>query len=279
MKKLTTLIVIVLILMGQSYTFGEFVVPGYTVQTYAQVQAPEQMAFDSQGFLYIGNGNNDWLLYGDYDNDNYVQQVAPGGAPVSNYGNSGFYDADAVAFDKYGTISGTAGTMLVGCGYPGRLYGIKPDQSVITLFTNMASYNPSKMIFDSTGRLLIADPTNSAVYQTTGTSPTLLFSTPTPSYSIAVDADNRIFISDDIGTIRVYENGELKEFATLGSNGPAHYNLNMAYASGNELWQAGLYVLNDSTGNLSRLDLEDGHQTILGTGYDPYRISPGALRT
>ena len=260
MKKLTTLIVVVLILTGQSYTFGEFVVPGYTVQTYAQVQAPEQMAFDSQGFLYIGNGNNDWLLIGDYT-DKYIQRTAPGGAPVSNYGNSGFYDADAVAFDKYGTISGTAGTLLVGCGYPGRLYGIKPNEEVITLFTDMASYNPSKMIFDSTGRLLIADGTNAAVYQTTGANPTLLFPTPTQSFnSIAVDADDRIYIPDGIGKIFVYEDGELREFATLS---PGYISL--AFTAGNELWEAGLYVLNDGTGNLSRFD-SGGNETPIGTG-------------
>ena len=134
MKKLTTLIVIVLILTGQSYTFGEPVVPGYTVQTYAEVDSPHRMAFDSGGILYTGHYD------ASYTESFYVHRIGLNGAPVSTYGDLAFVDADAVAVDADGSISGTAGTVLVGCGYPGRIYGIKPDESVVDVFTTNTAF-------------------------------------------------------------------------------------------------------------------------------------------
>jgi hypothetical protein len=124
------------------------------------------------------------------------------------------------------------------------------------------------LIFDRTGRLLILDPTNSAVYQTTGEEPTPLFPTVTDSYSIALGWNDGIYIGDNQGVIRKYEeNGEHIVFATLPDIGDA-YNITMAFTAGNEYWGAGLYVISDGTGYLSRFDSE-GQQTILGTGFNP----------
>lgn len=260
MKK-KAIFVCALLLAIQSYTFGAPVVPGFTVQTYANVADVSQMAFDSEGVLYVSHYD------ASYTQGFNIRRIGVNGTSVNNYGNSGFVDADAIAMDADGQISGTPGTLIVGCGYPSHIYGIKPDESVVSLFENVGS-NPTQMRFDSTGRLLIVDPTSSAVFQISGGNSTMLFSTPAPSYSIAVDAENRIFTSDDVGTIRVYENNVLSEFASLdSSNGLTHYNLMMAFNSGNGLWNAGLYVLNDGTGNLSRFD-SLGNQTILGTGFN-----------
>lgn len=236
------------------------VVPGYTVQTYANVADTSQMAFDSSGVLYVSHYDNS------ITQSFNIRRIGLNGSSVSDYGNSGFVDADAIAMDTDGRISGTPGTLIVGCGYPSRIHGIKPDGSIVSLFDNIGS-NPTQMRFDNNGRLLIVDPTSSAVFQISDNNPTMLFSTPTPSYSIAVDGDNRIFTSDDVGKIRVYENDVLSEFATLGSNGLTQYNLMMAFNSGDEFWGAGLYVFNNGTGNLLRFD-STGNQTIIGTGLD-----------
>jgi hypothetical protein len=118
----------------EGLALGTLTVPGGVVSTYAYVDYPGQIAFGSQGFLYTGYADND-------TQNGYVRQIAPGGAPVRNYGNHGFYDADAVAVDADGIISGTKGTVLVGCGYPGQIYGILPtDESVVELFTQMSLF-------------------------------------------------------------------------------------------------------------------------------------------
>ncbi len=260
-KKLIIIAVVVCVMAVANIAIAVPVVPGYTVQTYAEVDLPMRMAFDSEGILYVGHYDATTTPY-------YIRSIGVGGTPVSNYGDTPLGDADAVAVDTYGHISGTPGTVLVGCGYPGRIYGIKPDESVLSLFTtNTAFHNPTQMIFDSTGRLLILDPTYSAVYQTSGNNPTFLFSTPTASFSIAVDADDRIFISDSLGVIRIYENDVLSEFATLPYSG-VPYNLMMAFTEGNEHWEAGLYVVSDDTGELYRFDSQ-GQPTSIGTGFNP----------
>jgi len=261
-KKLIIIAVVVCVMAVANIAIAVPVVPGYTVQTYAEVDLPMRMAFDSEEILYVGHYD------ASYTQSYYIRRIGLNGTSVSNYGNSAFVDADAVAVDADGQISGTPGTLLVGCGYPGRIYGIKPDESVLSLFTtNTAFYNPTQMIFDSTGRLLILDPTYSAVYQTSGNNPTILFSTPTASYSIAVGANDEIFISDNLGVIRIYENDVLSEFATLPYSGEP-YNLMMAFTEGNEHWEAGLYVVSDDTGELYRFDSQ-GQPTSIGTGFNP----------
>jgi formylglycine-generating enzyme required for sulfatase activity len=270
MKNLSLMLVIgfvffpmILVLANTSIAMP--IVPGYTVQTYAEVDSPHRMAFDSDGILYVGHYD------ASYTESFYIRRIGVGGTPIRNYGNSGLSDADAVLVDTDGQISGTPGTVIVGCGYTnGGIYAIYPDETVELLFSpNTAFYNPTQLIFDNDGTLLILDPTYQKVSQTTGkpNAPTMLFSTPTDSYSIAVDIDDRIFISDNLGKIRIYENDELAEFVTLPYSG-VPYNLTMAFTAGNEYWDAGLYVVSDGTGYLSRFDSE-GQQTILGTGFNP----------
>jgi hypothetical protein len=137
------------------------------------------------------------------------------------------------------------------------------------------------MIFDHDGHLLILDPTNGGVYEIDSDNPPTiprLFPAPRGVSIVEaykVNSYNRIFVSDDVGTINVYEEGVLREFATLSSsNGLTYNSLMMAFTTGNELWDEGLYVLNDGTGDLSRFDLE-GHRTVLGTGYEPYLNGAG----
>ena len=153
--------------------YGNPIVSGFTVTTYANVVDPIRLSFDPSGVLYVGRDNTG--SGGGSGDPVKIHRVGIGGSPVTEYGNNALDDPDAVLFDATGTISGTPGSVLVG-GEPlpsgaGRISVIRPDQSIFTLFGPTTTFiNPQDMEFDSIGRLLFTDinPASSTVFVSSG---------------------------------------------------------------------------------------------------------------
>lgn len=126
---------------------------GFEVQSYSNVSQPVSLSFDPSGILYVGNGNWPSKIY----------RIDVGGSPVVEYGDISLEDPDAVVFDSVGTISGQPNSVLVGgidgpSSPTGYLAAILPSESTITIFgPGSGLVNPTDMLFDDTGRLLIAD--------------------------------------------------------------------------------------------------------------------------
>ena len=232
-------------------------VPEYNVENYASLELPGHLAFDSAGNIYV--------THYDLDETHYIRRVGVGGSPITNYGNSAFTDGDAVAVDINGNFSGKPGTVLVGSGSPGRVWGFEPNESVAFNFN--VGVDPEQMIFDNDGKLLILDPMMHSVFISDGGSPSILFITIFEGYGIAVDSQNRVFVGDSSGHIYVYENGSLCLFATLPNKNCSP--LGIAYTSGTSCWPEGLYVINNCNGVLSHFD-SSGNKTDIGSGFVNY---------
>ncbi len=246
-------------------------VPGFTVSPYATVTDPILMSFDPNGILFAGRDNTG--SGGTNFDAVKIQRVGIGGTPVADYGNSAIPDPDAVLFDAVGTISGVAGSVLVGGRFDaaaaqGQVSAIRPDQSVVTLFGPTATFRkPSDLIFDHTGRLLFADAGAadqvSNVFMSTGGAPTILFTPNQPVRRIAVDATDRVFSSGVDGVIRIHDSAGVlvnDAFATgLG------FSPSLAFGPGGGFGTQ-LYVLSAANGDLIRIDAL-GTPTTIGTGF------------
>lgn len=245
------------------------VVPGAAVTLYATVTDPITLAFDAAGYLYVGRDNSG--SGGGFGDAVKIHRVAPGGSPVATYGASAAVDPDAVVVDTAG-LFGAAGAVLVGGQISdmtgGHITRIFPDQSVATLFGPTTSWhNPTSFIFDRDGRLLFTNSVNPGtsppgVYQSTGGFPTALFVTSMNPGSIAVDSQNRIFISHSDGTIKIYdEAGSLVDAAfAAGLGGPASLAIGLFGGEDESVFAI------DSGGGLRRIDMA-GVSTTIGSGF------------
>ncbi|MFC6523209.1 hypothetical protein ACFQAT_29020 [Undibacterium arcticum] len=172
-------------------------------------------------------------------------------------------DPDAVLFDAAGLISGVPNSVLVGGagGGGGVLAAIFPDQTATVIF-NSGFADVDDMKFDHTGRLVFSDDFPQ-VLVSNGSTPTVLFSTPSRPGSIAIDDDNRIFVALADGTIRIYNaDGSLADgaFAT----GLAGLDTYLAFGPGPGGFGKALYVLSGS--NLLSFNMR-GKATIIGSGF------------
>ena len=181
------------------------------------------------------------------------------------YGDDPIPDPDTVIVDVAGTISGTAGAVLVGGG-PGtgssQIVAVLPDQSITTLFFSSGSADFSDvndMTFDKTGRLLIVS--DHKVLTSTGGFPSPLITSSTVRIAdVAVDALNRIFVGFSDGTISIYDSDGglvVDDFVTVFGSGPR-----IEFATGG-LFGTDLYALD--FGNLYRFD-SLGNSVVLATG-------------
>jgi len=149
-----------LLLINQGAAAG-IIAPGFQVQVYAPVTDPVNLTFDSAGNLFVGRDN---VGSGGGNSDAVrIHRVGVGGSPVAEYGDSAIFDPDSVVFDALGTISGTAGSVLVGGGTGSsmtRLTAILPNESISEIFTISTLSDIGSLSFDSSGRLLIRDDHN-----------------------------------------------------------------------------------------------------------------------
>jgi len=261
------LFVMLMNLITVNLVFGDLpVVPGFIVEVYAELQRPNTLCFAPDGVMYVGNGSNSPIV-------NSVYRIEVGGGPdsVSSYGQS-LYDPDAIGYDRDGLISGTPGAVLTGgWSSPPHFTAILPDGSLKKLWEGPFT-NPHDIAFDSTGRMLLLDPTSRGVYESLGGEITELFKCPMQDCcSIAVDLDDNIFISMghySEGMIRAYhtdgtpyEDIVLQSFTTRGP--PP-----IAFGKGG-VWGYSLYVITDNV--FMRFDSpldSPGIYTIIGTGFN-----------
>lgn len=222
---------------------------GFHVSIYANVPNPMKLSFAPDGALYVGREGG---------SNNRIHKVDPCGGSVAEFGPPQV-DPDAVLFDASGRISGVPNSVLVGGG--GILAAIFKDQTSAVIF-NSGFADVDDMKFDHQGRLVFSDDLP-RVLVSKGGPPTVLFSTPNRPSSIAIDDNNRIFLSIADGTIRIYNaDGTVADnaFAT----GLAGFDIYLALGPGEGGFGKALYVLNGT--ELLRFN-KRGEATTIGSGF------------
>lgn len=239
-------------------------VVGLTVEVYASLPEPTQLAFDSAGNLYVGRNEPS----PGFTNSLSIRRIPFASRIVSDYGPP-TPDPDTVLFDSLGTISSVQGSVLVGGSlfspqYPGVVWAIFPDQTTNRLFGPSNTLgNVSSMRFDSTGRLLFVNRDNGDVLVSTGNFPTVLFHAANDGSTIAIGSTDRIYHSGRDGTIRVYDsNGTLVNNAFSTGLGPVPP---LGVGPGG-MWANDLYTVRQDGGQLLRIS-EQGAITVLGDGF------------
>ena len=234
---------------------------------YATVTDPVGLCFAPDGTLYTGR---DRAGSGGLNSDPVViNRIAPGGSPVTDFGNTATRDPDAVVFDEAGIVSGIPGSVIVGgvdTGVNGRLSRIAPDGTVTSLFgPSSLIENPVKFVFTAPGRLLFTDYNNLNVMQMTNATPRLFFNTPDIPYSIAVDGLGRLLVSSATAAqVRLYSaSGVLVSnlFVAAKARSP------LARGPGG-LWGTNMFYVS-TTGNLRSVS-PAGEVAEYGTGFEPF---------
>ncbi|MCS7466146.1 putative Ig domain-containing protein [Stieleria sp. ICT_E10.1] len=235
------------------------VAPGFAVSIHADINEPNELAFDSLGNLYVGNGGNP----GSETSPEKIRRIAKGGDLATEYGEAPISDPDAVAFDRTGLISGVPGSVLVG-GLPGSITAVHPDGTVAMVFGPSDSINNvDSMTFDNAGRLLFLAHGTSNIMVSTGDEPSVLASVPGPTFAIAVDPLNRFVISNEDGSLRLYDSD--------GTLLDGQYAVNLGFAppiafGPGGVWGTDLYLVNNDTDQLLRMG-SDGAMTVIGSGF------------
>ena len=254
------------------YRFGWPNVPGAQTTVYARVTDPVRLAFAPDGTLFVGRDNSG--SGGDYDDAVKIHRVGSGGSPAEEFGNAAISDPDAVVYDASGSASGIPGAVIV-AGHElnslaGKIVAIRPDQSLTTLYSTAATFNPNVFAYDLNGRLLFSDNEDGKVWVLTNGVPTVLFNLP-GALHLAADALNRLVVgTDGIATLHLYTGGGVlltNAFATVAVNSP------LARGPGG-FWGTGIFCVN-TNGDLISLDL-NGAATKWGVGFGaPYGMAFG----
>ena len=258
------LLVLAAVLGPWGAALGQPIVTNTATSVYAVVTDPVRLAFAPDGTLYAGRDASG--SGGGAGDAVKIHRVAPGGSPVTEFGNLAISDPDALIVDVAGAVSGTPGAVLVGGVHPGGTTGkivqIAPDGTVTTLFGPDASIlNPSHFIFDSLGRLLFTENNNGKVMVTTGSVPTTLFNLAGAAYLVEDAAGRLVVSSSSDTTLRLYNtNGALLNgnFAQAKTGSP------LARGRGG-IWGTDLYAV-AANGELLRLD-PSGATNRVGSGF------------
>lgn len=248
------------------YRIAAPAVPGCTTTLYAQVTDPVKLSFAPDGTLFVGrdnagSGGNNWDAV-------KIHRVAPGGATVTEYGNSGVTDPDAVFFDAAGTFSGLPGAVIVGgvndsTSSQGKLVRIAPDGAVTTIFgPSTAMINPSDFVGDSAGRLLFTDYESGQIWVMTNGTPVVLVSGISQPVPVTVDGQDRILVNATAESrVRLYSaDGALLTNAFV----LAQPRTPLAPGPGG-FWGSGVYYVN-TNGDLMTVD-SAGNTTKAGTAF------------
>jgi len=218
-------------------------------------------------------GRDDSGSGGDGLGATFIHEVSPGGASVTDYGAASIFDPDSVLFDVDGTISGVAGSVLVGSSWPiggtGIVSPIHPDESVVTLFDPASVVrNPSAMSFDSTGRMLLLNEhsTGRSVVESTGGLPTVLFTSPSTErpFDQAIDSLDRIYTRDTAGVIRIHDSTGALVNGSFSVLSPSSTSRGLEIAPGG-VWGTDLFPAAPG-GDLMRID-GAGVASTFGTGF------------
>jgi len=231
---------------------------------YAVVKDPVRIAFAPDGTLYAGrDASGSGAGTGDAVK---IHRIAPGGSPVTEFGDLAISDPDALIVDVAGTVSEMPGSVLVGGVHPGGATGkivrIAPDGTATNLFgPNSGILNPSHFIFDSAGRLVFTENNNGKVMVTTGGAPTNLFSPAGAAYIVEDTAGRLVASSSSDTRLRLYSaSGELLS----GNFAPAKTGSPLARGPGG-LWGTNLYAV-AANGDLVSIDLS-GATNRVGRGF------------
>lgn len=190
-----------------------------------------------------------------------IHVVAPDRS-VSQFG-SAIPDPDLVIVDQNGTITGTAGSVIVGgSGGSGttKLTAIRPDQFTFQLLNTSLLSDVNGLAFNSQNELVIGDDLGLSLYNgTTLTRLTTLSGVAVDS--IGIDSSDKIFATATDNTLKVFSaTGSLLD----GSFVSGRY-LRFAFAQGGGFGND-LYGVDQLTGELVRVS-QSGTVTVIGSGF------------
>jgi hypothetical protein len=258
----------VLIALPSAHAVTNPVVACATTTIYSHVTDPFKLTFAPDGTLYVGRDNvGSGGTHGDAVK---IHRIAPGGSPVTEYGNVAIADPDAVGFDALGIVSGTPGAVLVGSasGTGATIFKINTNGVVTALFggAQAGMSNPGELLFDTAGRLYISDFGSNRVFKTASpAAPTnlLLY---LGAYALAFDVSNRLAVG-------AYEGGGYALYSTNGTALGAFPFVRRAGAPivagpGDAFWGRELYSVS-ANNELIRID-SFGNAVVMGTGFDGF---------
>lgn len=249
--------------------------PGFSVEVYANVTDPIRVTFAPDGTMFVGRDDTG---SGGGNGAARIHKITPGGGSVTEYGPA-LADPDTVLYDTTGSISGTPGSVLIGATVAGggKISAIRPDESAFAVFGPSSGIgNPNEMLFDSTGRMLVANLTSSSrsvLHATTG-SINWLFSLPNVSdrpVDMAIDSLDRIYTKGPNGIVRQYDSTGASlnpNFSFVPTLSPEPHDHGLEFGIGG-MWGTDLYAAGDG-GDIWRID-SVGAATIVGSGFNDLR--------
>jgi sugar lactone lactonase YvrE len=275
--KLALPVLPVLLATDAAAVCGDFTTPvaaGFDIAPYAEVSDPIFLSFDADGNLYTGRDASG--SGGGAADAVKIHRIAPGGSPVTEYGEVPIPDPDTVLVDPTGAWAGVPGAVLVGSSVDsqGNIFAILPDETVITIFGPTRDFlNPNDMEFDREGRFLLSDfnlgfantppPLPQVLVSAAGELPAQIITHPTNPANLAFDTENNIYMSTEEGFIRVFDrdgNSITDDFA--GNRGA---NTRLGFGPGG-VWGENLIAIDISTRELLQIDAT-GSATVLGTDF------------
>lgn len=241
-------------------------VPGFVIETYAdQVPGPIMLDFTPDGTLFAGHDPSP----AGSGNPLPITRIAIGGSPVQPWGLQPTPNPDSVLVDIAGTISGVPGSVLTGgikiAPHTGSIRAIRPDQSVVELWSSTQWTNPAEMKFDQHGRLIFNERETRTLWMSqAGESPTVLTRFPAgidPSH-LAVAPDGHLFVSDFAGGIHIVNaDGDIAQLHFARMPGRASIEFGTGAGFGDDL-----YAMVVNTGLLYRID-DTGAASQIGSGF------------
>jgi hypothetical protein len=234
------------------------------VEVYADVSLPAGLAFDPSGILYVGNQAT----------EGKIRRIGIGGSPVEEFGDRPITNPDRLLVDSTGSMSGTAGSVLVtetffSGGVPSRasLVAIHPDETTELVFDGPPLVAPQTLAFDRNGRLIMSDFGNILV--SVGEDLSSLTSIDFSGH-FAFDGANRIYLENEVAD--AFDTRVIRIFSSDGSRLVERFafvddeQLSLAFGPFDRNWQGNLFAVSRVSGILYRID-ERGRVRRIGHGF------------